>query len=341
MGHLLFRPRFEGRHPHAAAKRCPEVLASWLARYPTSQAADVDFEDWTENAVYLKVCDDLGLDPVILDVRHETGFLTTTGWSTAQSIKGAPRAYMMTAWQQLDAMRGLGQDYELVGSNRDTVGTVGEYASDPIFRKYAGRRVTVSNAEIDNLEKALREAAGDDARVFVKTVQKESAAVYDVDPGKGSYWSQVCRQDEGLEWLPVTHEGTSNPILSMQEAMEPTCEYRMFVVGDRPVTGAGCVEAFTPLDNLDLFDDQMEHLRNRSAVERHPDIVGRYLETATAFAREFADAHGPDLVYSLDLCIDGRTGDVCVIELNPALGLGLYASEPKAFIGAICEMMDD
>src|SRR3546814_17395477 len=75
----------------------------------------------------------------------------------------------------------------------------------------------------------------------------------------------------------------------------------MIVVGDRPVTGAGCIEAFTPLDNIgDPFDDRMETIRNRSEAIADPDTAQRYRDFATAYAKDWAAEHGDHLMYSLD-----------------------------------------
>src|SRR3546814_13889829 len=70
---------------------------------------------------------------------------------------------------------------------------------------------------------------------------------------------------------------------------------------DLPVTGAGCIEAFTPLDNIgDPFDDRMETIRNRSEAIADPDTAQRYRDFATAYAKDWAAEHGDHMMYSLD-----------------------------------------
>src|SRR3546814_8877218 len=110
----------------------------------------------------------------------------------------------------------------------------------------------------------------------------------------------------------------------------------MIVVGDRPVTGAGCIEAFAPLDNIgDPFDDRMETIRNRSEAIADPDTAQRYRDFATAYAKDWAAEHGDHMMYSLDLAVDARTGEVVAIEMNPMLNLGLYATSADAIVAAV------
>src|SRR3546814_20494319 len=104
----------------------------------------------------------------------------------------------------------------------------------------------------------------------------------------------------------------------------------MIVVGDRPVTGAGCIEAFTPLDNIgDPFDDRMETIRNRSEAIADPDTAQRYRDFATAYAKDWAADHGDHMMYNLDLAVAPRHGEVVAHELNPNTNHGFYAPSPE------------
>lgn len=107
-------------------------------------------------------------------------------------------------------------------------------------------------------------------------------------------------------------------------------EYRVFIVGGKPVTGAGCLEEFTPRDAKagTPFDSAMrKHRKQRSAVEDQSERVGRYIEFASPVAAEFAEHHGLT-DYVMDVATDSATGEPLVIELNGLLNSGLYASDP-------------
>jgi hypothetical protein len=107
-------------------------------------------------------------------------------------------------------------------------------------------------------------------------------------------------------------------------------EYRVFVVGKKVVTAAGCVEEFTPLDNNGFpFDHQLRrHRQAKSAVELAPEVAG----ILTGFARHAVDALAyevPDLTdYVIDVAL-GPDGNPLIVELNSLLNAGLYASQPQ------------
>src|SRR3546814_9175964 len=79
--------------------------------------------------------------------------------------------------------------------------------------------------------------------VFIKTRFKQSAKVFKLPDEPVGLWRSISR-DEDFEWFLVTYEGFKD-CLFIGEVYEPTKEYRMIVVGDRPVTGAGRSEEHT------------------------------------------------------------------------------------------------
>lgn len=119
----------------------------------------------------------------------------------------------------------------------------------------------------------------------------------------------------------------------VQQKARMRYEYRMQVIGGKPVCGAGCIERFTPADNRgDRYDPRMEETRNSGRIESHPDIARLY----EAFALEAAHAirgevEGP---YVMDLYLDDA-GRPHVIELNPQSNSGLYALDMDALLTAI------
>lgn len=116
----------------------------------------------------------------------------------------------------------------------------------------------------------------------------------------------------------------------LQGYVEMEYEYRVFVVGGKPVTGAGCLEEYTPRDAKTgiPFDSAMrQNRKQRSAIEDQPERVDGYVEFATRVAADFAEQSGLT-DYVLDVATDAVTGDPLVIELNGLLNSGLYASDP-------------
>jgi hypothetical protein len=107
-------------------------------------------------------------------------------------------------------------------------------------------------------------------------------------------------------------------------------EYRVFVVDGVPVTGAGCVEARTPLENTTLFDPWMENKRNQSEPEEDISLAARY----KAFAHRVAFFLKEEglLDYTLDLFHNSSIG---IVELNPIHHSGFYACDYSAIFRAI------
>lgn len=133
------------------------------------------------------------------------------------------------------------------------------------------------------------------------------------------------------------------PAIIVQESVEMTYEYRIFMIGGVPVTGAGCIESTTPLDHRERigapagFDCAMEATRSGGrAAEPTPEDVARvkgYLAFAERAGVELS-AQGAPRCYGLDLCtVDGG---IAIVEVNPFhLGqIGLYACDAKRLVAA-------
>lgn len=348
-GIYAYRPLDPTGHPAGIADRAPDVLATWLTRFPESQPRDRDEEDWIENAILLHEADRIDLKLEILppaDAIHISG----GGWSCPVAQPGSPVGAMIGYWANHDFTHGLPVDMDPVGSDENAVRIAGGYATSPVFLRHAGRTVTTATGDVegeDGIEAALRRVvdATSNGGLFIKTVQKGWSGAFQVDPRSGtSLWRQLCDADDadeergyGLSWIPVQHEGSTTPILLVQGRIRPTYEYRMFVVDGRPVTGAGCIEAFTPAENDEVFDPQVERIRSDGVVITDHGLRDRYLAFAEAFAHEFGDEHGQGLDYSLDLCVDAATNEIRVIEINPPLNLGRYASDVGAWLRAVVD----
>jgi hypothetical protein len=185
---------------------------------------------------------------------------------------------------------------------------------------------------------AAKAARGDPAEIILKVVAVEKYA-----PLIPMRLSPNATDDaidaallKGLGYALAHMEGARDAIL-VQERIRMHHEYRLFVVDGVPVTGAGCVEAFCPLDlppTSRAFDDRMENIRGDGDVRPRPDILAEYLQAAPNMIDRLRAAD-PDLKdFVLDLATD-ETGKTLAIELNPSWNFGLYAMNFHVGLAAI------
>lgn len=326
----LMRPLGRDSYPTGAEQYAPEITAAWLKAFPESKPKDRDKEDWVENAVFIEAFERLGLDYALLDA-HKGNVWISSAADTLPSGTG-PDAFFHTGISGRDHIEGV--SYRLPLQSPSAIRSVTEYATDKVFLDRAGRPMILTRPTSADLNDAVRQIVPEGGGIFIKTVKKGATYRFDIVAGRDP-WEQMAEQDENFIWSYMQYEGMEVPFFNVQGLIEPTYEYRMFMVGDRPVTGAGCVEAFTPLDNWDVFDPKMEPVRNRTGVITANDVLDAYREFAAEFGKAFAAKHGKSLTYSLDLCIDKHTGKVVPIELNPPMNLGRYASDIDAWVLAV------
>ncbi|AXK43912.1 hypothetical protein [Erythrobacter aureus] len=333
----LHRMHGPASYPAEAAERAPHILKTWLRYSPDAKPEIRDFEDWAENAIMLHEADRISGGKVRLLDADSRIRMHGDCTSYVPSRPGAAPAFMYGMWRGSDSVS-FPDDVDMVGNNAEAVRAVSAYPTATAFLEAAGRDFHICDADTHQLNAVLKEMHDAGHReVFIKTRFKESACRLTMPAEADDLWYKTVRGSD-LEWFLVQHEGAKG-VLFIQGVFEPTHEYRMIIVGDQVSTGAGCVEAFTPLDNRgDLFDPRTEEVRNRSSVTRNPDIVARYIEFARSFAQVWATEVGDDMMYSLDLALDATTGNIRAIELNPMTNLGLYACNSAALADAIADV---
>lgn len=131
-------------------------------------------------------------------------------------------------------------------------------------------------------------------------------------------------------------EGHSNVFL-VQERIPLVHEYRFFMAGPSPASGAGCIEDFTPLDGHgEAFDIRVEGVRGSGTVENNAAMVGA-LKSFAGYAGALLHAQAPELGHAwvMDVALNPATGEFVVIELNPPRNAGLYASSPETWMAAV------
>lgn len=237
----------------------------------------------------------------------------------------------------------------------------------PIYGAQSGRRGHFLNTTKDDAQadayshhEAFLAAAGRPFRVagyasgtndIVQVIEEMNRAgvtefFVKVNPSKTGLFSfdlpeHATREDIRREFLhealhAVMHMEGKRDAFFVQGRVTMQYEYRLFVVDQRIVGGAGCIEEHTPLDNLgDAFDSRVRRDRTaRTAVESRPSVVARLVTFGEGVVEQLA-AEVPDLgTYVLDVAL-GTSGEPLAIELNGMLNAGLYASRPDLVTAAL------
>jgi hypothetical protein len=204
------------------------------------------------------------------------------------------------------------------------------------FTRNAGRRV-IRSAIWDDGRPGLYEDAhslrGTAKRVVVKTARTK-LGLWTIDlPGETYDETKAAIFDE-LEWFAVSLGDRADAFI-VQEWVPMLFEYRLFVVDGEVVTGAGCIEENTPLDNRGRFDPAVRESRaGVNAVVDRPDLVEQMVDFGRKVAAEVTEESPALNQYVLDVAIDAD-GQPLVIEMNSLLNSGLYASAPSLVTSAI------
>lgn len=213
----------------------------------------------------------------------------------------------------------------------------------PLLRQHGGRAMTLGSIDLDPSTDvtewlAARHRDHGVQRGIVKAVARKFgiwSVELDSDP------EVIARRlFQAMDWAYMNLEDGSDLVVA-QDAIDLQFEYRLFVVDGELISGAGCVEEFTPLNQMlsaGPFDSRVRRIRGHlhqgapSAVEDRPDVVGRLLD----FGAELAHQHGGTVV--IDVALDaaaGPEGTPVVVELNDLPNSGLYASDPWAVATAL------
>jgi hypothetical protein len=312
----------------AVEARKQQLLGLWSQHVaPVSADGDSDFEDFYEQAARLEAAiDAVGVAGLWVDV-HD-GHPRHLG-------TGATRPYAEVA--NLPRFGSQPQQHDFVPSLA-VERMADSYATLTTFQTMAGRRIILAGVDAGGPEvtESLLDVAAlhPDGRVLVK-VNRQKYGIYDFIVKPGSTLDEVFRSTpEDLDGALMHLEGWPDAFI-VQEFMPMEYEYRMFVVDGVPVTGAGCVEEFTPLENSAPFDTKVRRSRSAvSAVEDRPDVVARLLTFAVEAAATLL-IEKPELThYALDVALDSA-GNPLIVELNALLNSGLYASDPRIMYRAL------
>lgn len=289
--------------------RIPQtILDDWRTYVGSIEPSDGDYEDWVETACRLHY----GLKHLpnpLVRIPHV--------WQGDDGkLCGLPHYGMVMKYPTIDQIR--------------EPGDADRYQLDPCVRMLMHRHTISCSTSPEDTENAFSQLLLQGVTRFkVKYMHSQKKLpLLDLD---GTDVKKLCQQVyDWLEWETVHAEDDPHALL-VQERVRMEYEYRMFMVGDTPVTGAGCLEDHTPLDNSERFDPWMEKTRNRGGLERRFGLTERYRGFARRCGRLLAD-RGYE-AYTLDLCL--IDGSVSVIELNGLMNAGLYACNMDALLSAV------
>jgi hypothetical protein len=205
--------------------------------------------------------------------------------------------------------------------------------NDPIVQKFGGRATMLGtlggNPRYDVVQWLAKRHR--DAGVTHGVVK---AAAH-----KNGIWSIELDDDptvvakrlmDAMDWDFVRLSELKDSVFA-QDRLPLEYEYRLFVVDGEVISGAGCVEEFTPLDRRATsgpFDVRVRRLRGH-LDQGEPSTLKTRLEIVSPlirFGRKVAKEHGGTVV--IDVAMDASTGKPVVIELNAMSNSGLYASDP-------------
>lgn len=149
------------------------------------------------------------------------------------------------------------------------------------------------------------------------------------------------RLADAFDWSMVRLDGVAGAFL-VSPWVDMTCEYRIFVVDGRPITGAACIEEHTPLDHSGaaLFDTAVRVRRgNRIAAAAHSAVtddgavVAAHLAAADPVIEHLASIGLR--TYVVDMAYVPAQGRSIVIEFNSIPNAGLYACDAQALADAL------
>jgi hypothetical protein len=311
--------------PHlAGTSREADLLALWHQHVSQADpSSDADYEDWVEQAARLKASLAATTDVhLTLDGRIATSLLTSRSTPITDLAHLARYGADRTTEHLPDLPTDTAADH---------------YYRLQTFHRLAQRAVSLvghdSEAERSELVDGVLAMHEQGIRRIIVKVARTKYAIYDLTlPETLTYTQAHTLLSTALGWTMVHLDGRPNAFI-LQEHVQMEYEYRLFIVGGRPVTGAGCVEEHTPLDNQDVFDQKVQQQRGKSPVVTAPGVVAALVDFGEQAAVQLG-AEEPRLTsYVLDVAM-GKGGPL-MVECNALRNSGLYASQPERVVAAL------
>ena len=215
-----------------------------------------------------------------------------------------------------------------------------DYAPLQAFQRNAGRYVELGGFNTEGkddfdlvfhrmYERGIRKA------LLKRRHRKSPLLEVDLDLWKSENSVTRALVDDDAGWSLINDEGVRAAYL-VQEYVPMRYEYRTFIIDHSAVTGAGCIEEFTPLNNSgEAFDDMLREVRSQGTpLEKRPEVRDTLLEFTKDVVEQIA-MESPEIGgYTLDTALDPH-GNPLVIELNGHLNSGFFASQPQRVTDAL------
>ncbi len=333
---ILYRPRIAGftyppldlTRPPGNAEHQQAVRMFWEKTFPEAEeSVDVDFEDFHESALLLfHAATHFGLNATFV-IDRNAGLESVRALGATAFDPDAPTLLIGTSGGTRDDPL-FAQLPDLRLPDPVSVGWANRYYQLKTVCEHAGRPLRVGGfGDVPGpaFQDVMGEMYADGVREFVLKVCAPKYALELVSLPDGLEGAAaVARQvPESIQWASVHMDGRREGLM-LQACVPMRHEYRFFVIANRLVCGAGCIEAFTPLDSAGAaFDARTEPVRNQGALESDPARIARYVAFAEAAVAAIA-AEAPALThYGLDVAL--VDGVPVIVELNPMANLGLYA----------------
>lgn len=288
---------------------------------PLVRDFDADFEDFVEQAVRLEAAlSAFGPDHIWMTLDDITA--RNLGSGEMRDVSELEHLPKWGAQSTPTALRHLVPEAD----------PASRYFALDTFRRHAGREVHLcASDQVTGI--ATDMAARGVKRIFVK-VAETKYGVYDIalpDPSPHAVEHEIAMSDLG--WALVHLDGKPDAFI-VQEHIPMIYEYRLFVVGHKVITGAVCIESFTPLDNQHTFDYRVERVRGSLDIARSSGSIHRFIHFGDTVAAEFADESPEMRDYTLDVAL-GSNHEPLIIELNGILNSGLYATQTSLVTAAM------
>lgn len=249
-------------------------------------------------------------------------------------------------WKTLQELEALGANRygSRLGGVHESISPVDDYCSWDTFKRNAGRITGIGgfndlSDDKSSMDDILTAIAETNAK---KALLKRRHAKLPLLPVNLAGWKQepsvMAALDSDHGWSLINDEGLKGAYL-VQEVIPMAYEYRFFVINGKLVTGAGCIEEFTPLDNRgENFDPRMREHRYPSngcpsPIESRIQLLRNYIDFAEQVASELSLEHPEHDRYVLDVA--SKYGETVIVEFNSESNSGFYASNPLLITEAL------
>lgn len=298
-----------------------------------------DYEDFYENYLRLFYSSQvLPHDSIIVNVEGEYyDFISKRRIDNYKTIEGSSKGKFYGAKAEWDILETEDEGLHAYGNQSTFYAYANRFAVKCGFPDDDGVTVLPDELNVFNLIRKAREELAIER--FVIKSMKAKHGLYFID------FSGVENTVESIEkhivdWFKASGDyygfyrvATGNPTYILQEHKPMKYEYRMFIVDGVIVSGAGCIEAHTPLVNTKRFNTLVEYERNDGMIVDEPYIVDRLIGYADEIVTH-TNYHYPEVqTYVVDVYLyeDGSLG---MIERNGFSNSGFYGNDLKAIVSA-------